>query len=257
MKDKNSSSKLERVPTGIKGFDELIEGGFPKNSSILVCGGPGCGKTIFASEYIFNGAKKFNEKGMYVSFEQNSSSIKNQASQFGFNVPLLEKSGKVKLLSIPANNITRGSIEEIKSIVKKEKIKRLVIDSLSTLIINAPIYTTPSELSVKDVVGGNIVFSPPVIGDYVAKRFIYELIEELRSLDCTTILISEAAEKGEYITRDTLSEFACDGVIILNLQETLNMRRIQIRKLRSTIHPFRAREFELGSKGIEVKKDEE
>ena len=79
MKEK----KLIRVKTGIKGFDELIEGGFPKNSSILVCGGPGCGKTIFASEFIYNGAKKYNEKGMYVSFEQNSDSIKNQARQFG------------------------------------------------------------------------------------------------------------------------------------------------------------------------------
>jgi len=249
-------NNLNRVPTGISGFDELIQGGFPKNSSVLVCGGPGCGKTIFALEFIINGINKFGEKGLYVSFEQKSDSIKTQAKQFNWNISNLEKLGKMKLLSIPVMDITRESVEEIKNIVRKEKIKRLVIDSLSTLVVNAPIYTTPSELAVKDVVGGNIVFSPPVIGDYVAKRFIYQLIEDLSTLDCTTILISEAGEKGEYITRDTLSEFACDGVIILSIQETLNMRRLQIRKLRSTTHPFRAKEFEFTSKGINVKNDE-
>jgi circadian clock protein KaiC len=234
-----------RVPTGIKGFDNLVEGGFPKNSSILVCGGPGCGKTIFAMEFLVNGATKFKEKGLYVSFEQRADSMENQAAQFGWNTKALEKSGFLKILSTPASKITKNSLNEVKDYVRKNKIKRLVIDSLSTLVINAPIYTAPSEMAVEDVVGQNIVFSPPVIGDYVAKRFIYQLIEDLRNLDCTTILISEAGEKSEYITRDTLSEFACDGVVILSLQEILNMRRLQIRKLRSTIHPFRAKELNL------------
>lgn len=249
-------ARLKRVATGILGFDALVQGGFPYNSSILVCGGPGTGKTIFALEFIINGATKFGEKGLYVSFEQRAESIRQQARQFNWNIESLEKSGKLNLFSVPVEKLTKEVIEQIKELVKKEKIKRLVIDSLSTLVINAPIYTTPSELAVKDVIGDNIVFSPPVIGDYVAKRFIYQLIEDLRDLDCTTILISEAGEKGEYITRDTLSEFACDGVIILTLQETLNMRRIQIRKLRSTTHPFRPKEFEFTSKGINVKNEE-
>ena len=254
MKEK----KLMRVQTGIKGFDELVQGGFPKNSSILVCGGPGCGKTIFASEYIYNGAKKFNEKGMYVSFEQNSDSIKNQARQFGWNLSAMEKSGKIKLLSIPTSKLKRETLEEIKTIVKKEKIKRLVIDSLSTLVINAPIYTTPSELSVQDVVGDNIIFSPPVIGDYVAKRFIYQLIESLRDLDCTTILISEAAEKGEYITRDTLSEFACDGVIILSFESMGGdySRSLIIRKMRGTKNDEDVHPVEISKKGITIHKIE-
>ncbi len=247
-----------RVPTGISGFDELVQGGFPKNSSVLVCGGPGCGKTIFAMEFIINGLNKFGEKGLYVSFEQKADSIKNQAKQFNWNIDALEKSGKMKLLSIPVAKISRESLEEIKAYVKKEKIKRLVIDSLSTLVINAPIYTTPSELAVKDVVGGNIIFSPPVIGDYVAKRFIYQLIEDLAGLDCTTVLISEASEKGEYITRDTLSEFACDGVVIISFESMGGnySRSLIVRKMRGTKNDEDVHPVEISNKGIIVHKIE-
>ena len=170
----------------------------------------------------------------------------------------MEKEGKIKLLSVPTSKLKRETLEEIRIIVKKEKIKRLVIDSLSTLVINAPIYTTPSELSVQDVVGDNIIFSPPVIGDYVAKRFIYQLIESLRDLDCTTILISEAAEKGEYITRDTLSEFACDGVIILSFESMGGdySRSLIIRKMRGTKNDEDVHPVEISKKGITVHKIE-
>lgn len=61
---------MERVATGIKGFDNLIEGGFPKGSAILLSGTPATGKTIFALEYLVNGARKFNERGLYVTFEE-------------------------------------------------------------------------------------------------------------------------------------------------------------------------------------------
>ena len=90
----------------------------------------------------------------------------------------LEKKGKLFVMSIPVNKITKKTMSEIQKFVKDKKIKRLVIDSLSTLVINAPIYTTPNELAVQDVVGENIVFSPPIIGDYIVKRFVYDFIEQ-------------------------------------------------------------------------------
>jgi len=61
---------MERVQTGIKGFDGLIEGGFPKSSAILLSGTPATGKTIFALQYLVNGIEKFNEKGIYITFEE-------------------------------------------------------------------------------------------------------------------------------------------------------------------------------------------
>ena len=250
----DSNKASSRVPTGIQGFDKLVEGGFPKNTSILICGGPGTGKTIFALSYLINGATDFNEKGLYVTFEQKADALREQGKQFGWNIADLEKKGNLSVMDIPVDKISREVIDSIKTLVKKHGIKRLVVDSLSTLVINAPIYTTPSELSVKDVVGGNIVFSPPIIGDYIAKRFIYTFIDELRDLDCTTLLISEASNGGEYITRDTLSEFVCDGVVLITFESMggAYSRSLIVRKMRATKNDEDVHPVEINKAGMVV-----
>lgn len=247
-----------RTPTGIPGFDELVGGGFPTNSTILICGGPGCGKTIFCMQYLINGIMKFNESGLYVTFEQRREDLLKQAVQFGWDLEKLEKSGKLKIIAMPVDKISKTIIEDIKKIVKENKIKRLVFDSLSTLIINAPIYTSPNELAVQDVVGENIVFSPPIIGDYIVKRFVYNFIEQLRDLDCTSLLISEASQNGEYISRDTLSEFACDGIVLISFESMggAYSRSLIVRKMRSTKNNEDVHPVEISDKGIIVHKIE-
>jgi len=248
----------KRSQTGIAGFDPLVQGGFPLGSSILIAGGPGTGKSIFSLQYLISGATKYKEKGLYVSFEQTTRAIKNQASQFGWNISSLEKSGMLTIKSIPTSKMTKETMKEIHEFVKANKIKRLVIDSLSTIVVNAPIYTVPSELSVEDVVGENVVFSPPIIGDYVVKRFIYNFIESLRYLDCTSLLISEAGKDGEFITRDTLSEFVCDGVILITFESMGGAfsRSLIVRKMRHTKNDEDVHPVEISNKGIIVHKIE-
>jgi len=247
-----------RTATGIPGFDELVEGGFPENSSILICGGPGCGKTIFCMQYLINGVNQFNENGLYVTFEQRREDLLKQAKQFGWDLEGLEKKGKLKIIAMPVEEITKDTMKDIQKIVKANNIKRLVVDSLSTLVINAPIYTTPNELAVQDVVGGNIVFSPPIIGDYIVKRFVYSFIEKLRELNCTSLLISEASQSGEYISRDTLSEFACDGIVLISFESMggAYSRSLIVRKMRSTKNNEDVHPVEISQKGIIVHKIE-
>ena len=258
MAEKTKVVNNSRVSTGIPGFDELVEGGFPNRASILICGGPGTGKTIFCMEYLVNGALKMNENGLYVSFEQRKEAIFDQASQFGWDLGSLEKSGKLYVMSIPVNKITKKTMSEIQKFVKEKKIKRLVVDSLSTLVINAPIYTTPNELAVQDVVGENIVFSPPIIGDYIVKRFVYDFIEQLRDLDATSLLISEASQSGEYITRDTLSEFACDGIVLISFESMggAYSRSLVVRKMRETKNDEDVHPVEISKEGMIVHKIE-
>ena len=256
---KNSKlSGLKRVATGIPGFDELVDGGFPEDASILVCGGPGCGKTIFCMQYLINGVTQFNEAGLYVTFEQRREDLIKQANQFSWDIEALEKSGKLTIISLPVEKITKNTMADIQKLVKTNNIKRLVIDSLSTLVINAPIYTTPSELAVQDIVGDNIVFSPPIIGDYVVKRFVYNFIENLRELECTSLLISEASQNGEYITRDSLSEFACDGIVLITFESMggAYSRSLIVRKMRSTKNDEDVHPVEISDKGIIVHKIE-
>jgi circadian clock protein KaiC len=258
-KDTSSvKTNKNRTATGIPGFDDLVQGGFPTNSSILICGGPGTGKSIFCMQYLVNGVEKFNENCLYVTFEQRAEALREQARQFNWDLESLEKSSKLKIMSVSLDKLSKDTIKEIQDLVKKNKITRLVIDSLSTLVINAPIYTTPSELAVEDVVGQNIVFSPPVIGDYVVKKFVYGFIEQLRSLDCTTLLISEASQDGEYISRDTLSEFVCDGVVLISFESMggAYSRSLTIRKMRQTKNDEDVHPVEISQNGMIVHKIE-
>jgi len=247
-----------RVPTGIPGFDALVQGGFPKSSSVLVAGGPGTGKSIFCLEYLIKGATKFKEKGLYITFEQRAEELRNQAKQFGWNLEDLEKKGWIKIISVPVEKITPKTITEIQTFVKRHQIKRLVIDSLSTLVINAPIHAPSSGLSVQDVVGDNIIFSPPIIGDFFVQKFLYAFIEKLRDLDCTTLLIAESDQSGKNITRDTLSEFACDGVVLITFESLGGdySRSLTVRKMRGTKNNEDVHPVEISKSGIVVHKIE-
>ncbi len=248
-----SGTKLKRVQTGIEGLDKLMQGGLPLNSSTLITGGPGTGKTILAMQYIVNGAAKYNENGLYVSFEQRANALKQQAKQFGWNIDALEKKGKIKLLCISSKDINAEIIDDIVSIIKRHKIKRLVIDSLSTLTINAPIYSKISEMAVKDVIGENTILYPPVIGENIVSKFIYAFIDSLGDLEsCTTLLIAESAE--ERVSQRFIGAYVCDGVIELTFEALGGefSRSLLIRKMRQTksdedIHPL-----EIISKGIKV-----
>ncbi|MBD3253073.1 AAA family ATPase [Candidatus Pacearchaeota archaeon] len=253
-KTSKKQSASNRVPTGIKGFDELIGGGFPKRSSTLICGGPGTGKTIFCMEYLIKGATEFNEKGLYVSFEQREDQIKDQAEQFGWDIDKLEKQGMIRILSIPVEKISEKTIKRIQNLVEDDNIKRLVIDSLSTLVINAPIFSSKQGLAIKDVVGEDVIFSPPVVGDYFVQRFLYGFIENLRDLECTSLLVGEADQSGKFISRDTLSEFVCDGIVLISFESMGGdfSRSLIVRKMRHTKNNEDVHPLEISNKGLVV-----
>src|SRR3989344_5041876 len=113
-----------RVRTGIAGFDSLVEGGFHEGFIILVSGTPGTGKTLFGLEYLYNGAKKFREKGMFITLEQKLDELRAQASAIGLNLKKLEKNGSLTLMHVPVNELNSETIDRIKSEVKKRNIKR-------------------------------------------------------------------------------------------------------------------------------------
>jgi circadian clock protein KaiC len=73
MKKKETEFQRKSLPkslTSIQGFDEITGGGLPKGRPTLVCGGPGCGKTLFAMEFLVRGAMVYNEPGVFISFEE-------------------------------------------------------------------------------------------------------------------------------------------------------------------------------------------
>ena len=84
---------MDRVKTGIPGFDELIEGGIPKGFNVLLVGQPGAGKTIFGLQYLVNGAMQ-GENGLYISLDSPNEMVKSQGRRFGWDIDKLEREGK-------------------------------------------------------------------------------------------------------------------------------------------------------------------
>ena len=125
---------LERCSTGIPGFDDLVEGGFPQGSMVLLTGSPGTGKTIFGLQYLYNGAMK-GESGIYVCIESTPQALKIQAARFGMDFDKLEKEGKVIFYQVPKDSRKFSIFKKIDDDSRKINAKRLVFDSLATLNI--------------------------------------------------------------------------------------------------------------------------
>ncbi len=234
----NINYKMEKTKTGIKGFDELVQGGFPRGKTILLSGTPGTGKTIFALQYLYNGAVKFNEKGLYVTFEEKIEDLKNQAKQFGWDFDKLEKQRKVKIIHIPSTDLSKNTVDDIIRIAQKSDVTRLIIDSLSTLSINTPIVST----NVTD------------LGEFTIKRFIYSFIDNLKVLRNTTNLLISQNVTESRLSSDSVSEFLCDGVILLKYQSIggNHSRTLHVRKMRETNNDEDIHPLEIGKKGLAI-----
>lgn len=199
---------MERVPTGVPGFDDLIEGGFPKNFSILLSGSPGTGKTIFSLRFLKDGLDK-GEKCAYITYSQAPKDIMDQAAEFGWNMERLEF-------------LELKSAEFEEALVNK-KFDRLVLDSLSSIA----------------------VMTRESLGRFVMKA---------KEIGCTTLLISELPKESVWLSRDTISEFLTDGVIILRSVEAAGEVKnlLKVEKMRSTKIEKKSNIYSITDKGFVV-----
>src|SRR3990167_9317922 len=123
---------VERIKTGVQGLDKVLKGGFRKNATILVTGAPGTGKTIMALQFIYYGAKNYNENGIFIATEETLDDLRDFAKNLGMSLEEMEKKGKIFLIEKPIA-LLRGGIESIKGLldlIKKKNIKRVALDSL-------------------------------------------------------------------------------------------------------------------------------
>lgn len=123
---------IQRIKTGIKGLDEVLKGGLRKNASILITGAPGTGKTIMALQFIYYGAKKYNENGIFITTEEGLNDIRNFGKNLGMNIEDMEKKGKIILVEKSLVTLKGGiaSIQGLLELIKKKNIKRVALDSL-------------------------------------------------------------------------------------------------------------------------------
>jgi len=226
---------VERISTGVSGLDNFISGGIPKGAVILLTGLAGSGKTIFALQFLIDGAKN-GEKGIFLTFEQPREDIITQCRELSLDIEQYENSGIIEIISLRKKNLHFATIKEhIQQLVEEKKPLRFVLDSISTFSIFMEI---ASLVEFSEML--NIQSDKPIViipqGNVMSRKAIIEITDILKNMQTTSIVISELPEGSQGLSRDTISEFLTDGVIVLRYMivgESTN-RTLEIRKMRNT-----------------------
>ena len=231
---------MQRINTNIRGLDNLIEGGVPKSMTLLLSGSAGSGKTILSLQYLCKAAE-LGEKVVFISFEMLPEHIIEQAAQFGWDITQYIEKGTFLLRYYDLNAVHVSKVlNEITNILTKHNPSRLVIDSLTVLGVYAEVVET-SEVS--EIMGFNDNCNVP--SNAITRRTITNLIRMLDSHPVTSIVTSELSNNSQWLSRDTISEFICDGVILLkthtmgrSLTRTLEVRKMRLTKIRGGEYGF-------------------
>jgi KaiC/GvpD/RAD55 family RecA-like ATPase len=245
----------KRTATGIKGFDNLIEGGFPQSSVILVSGSPGTGKSLFSMQYLYNGALQFGEVGLYVTFEQEASSLRREAKKIGLTeLERLEQEGKLVIMALATHKVNKSTTADIISKAKEINSKRLVIDSITALSINAPIYDLARTTLWQELTSKTQIITSAINSEDLKKNFIYQFIEDLRQLNATSLMVSQVSEKKGSLSSDSVSEFVADGIVLLSFESMggAYSRSLMVRKMRETKNDDNPHPLEVGENGFIV-----
>ncbi len=249
---------MDRAKTGIPGFDDLVEGGFPRDYNVLVIGLPGTGKTVFGLQYLINGATS-GEPGVYVSLDMGEVKLRNQAKEFGWDIEALEKENKLAIVKIPLDREKIRIFDMVQTEVDRIKAKRVIFDSLAAFAINIDQFTVP--LAFDDEITRVLGRSKSIQeGIYYTgnseKRITYLTLSQLGKLGTTNVIITDAISDGNMLTVDGVSEYVCDGLIALKslaIGETLS-RTMDIKKMRCTKIYGGIKSYEIGEKGIALMK---
>ncbi len=243
--DMSFVSPTKRVSTGISGLDELLQGGFPQGSIILVSGTPGTGKTIVCFQYINAGLQK-NEKCLFMTSDERIDTLINQAHELGFEFKHAVEQGQLKFLFL---NLDRWDVhKELEEEIRTKKYSRVVLDSLTPL----------SEIPVWIVSKGNEIIPAHGSGNdgYPAnsiqstRTHIRRIMSILAEETCTVMVTSEIPEGTRQLSRDSISEFLVDGILVLDLDSTMDRRKLTIRKMRGTKHTLKSMNVEIRKGGL-------
>jgi len=241
MRHRAKSSKgellpLEKIATGIPGFDEISFGGLPKGRTTIVCGGPGCGKTMFGIEFLVRGALQYDEPGVLMAFEETPEDIATNVASLGFDIQDLARQKKLYLdfLNVEPTEIREsgkydleGLFIRLRSAVEEVGAKRVMFDTVEALFSG---------------------FSNPQILRSEFRR----LFRWLKDNHLTAIVTAERGDGN--LTRFGLEEYVSDCVILLDhrIKDQISERRLRIVKYRGTKHGADEYPFLIDERGMSI-----
>ena len=222
---------VERVKTGIEGLDRMLEGGIPKNNCVLVCGGPGTGKTSVCLEFLYRGAKLYGEKGAFISLEESPETIvKNFMASFPKlgDITELIDSKMISLMKVKKFDL-QSFADIVQSYVNDLGVSRVAIDSSTVLKLY---FKTPTEFRTN----------------------MFDVIEFLKKTNCTALFTAEMPVSSRKGMKADVEQFFSDGVIILyNFEKGLKrVNAIEILKMRGTSHSKHLVPLAITSEGVKV-----
>jgi len=212
---------MQKVTSGIEGFDQLLFGGFPQGRSYLVSGEPGAGKTIFTLQFLLEGLKN-NEKTIYISIDEKPEHVIADAEALGWPLKEYLEKGTFRIIDVTSNfasaQMGAGGIDidriisDVLAFVREFEATRLVIDPIAPLIF--------SERHI------------PEVAEYI-RRLIFAIED---NHGCTTLLTSYAPVGTDKVSHHGVEEFAASGIIILKLEKlnTKYIRTVRVKKMRGT-----------------------
>lgn len=227
---------LSKTKTGINGLDEITMGGLPKGRPTLICGGPGCGKTLMALEFIVKGATLYNEPGVFMAFEEKAGELTTNVASLGFDLDKLQKNKKLRIDHV---HIDRTEVEEtgeydlnglfirLDHAINSIGAKRVVLDTIENLFAG-------------------------LTNQAILRAELRRLFQWLKDKGVTAII---TGEKGQgTLTRHGLEEYVSDCVIFLDhrIVNQVSTRRLKVIKYRGSLHGTNEYPFLIDEEGITI-----
>ncbi len=230
------SEGISKSLTGVEGFDDLTLGGVPMGRPTLVCGSAGCGKTLFASTFLFNGARRYGEPGVFVTFEERPVDIVANVNSLGFDLQGLIDGSMLHIehIAIDPSEVAEIGDYDLEALflrlefaVDQIGAKRIVLDTIESLFS---------------------AFSNPAI----LRAEIRRLFDWLKEKGLTAIITGERGDGS--LTRQGLEEYVSDCVILLDhrVENQISTRRLRIVKYRGTAHGTNEYPFLIDEEGFSV-----
>ena len=237
-----------RVGTGVDGLDNLLRGGFPRGSVTLVSGTPGTGKTIVCFQYIEAGIRN-GEKCLYLTSDEPVKNLLCDANKLGFEFQSAIDNGQLNFMYL---DLERHSVhKELEEEIRTGGYDRVILDSISPLA-ETPIWMVNNGNEVIPSSNAMTTTSYPIESVQATRVHLRRLMGILKEDDCTTLVTSEIPEGSRSLSRDSITEFLADGILLLDLDTTMDRRKLTIRKMRGTKHTLKPQNIEITEGGIRL-----
>lgn len=229
---------MRLLSTGIRGLDELMNGGVPEKHMIAVIGGMGTGKTTVALQFLMSGLAN-GEKAVYLSLEEQESEIRESARAFGWDIQRYVDNGRLALIRLDPNDV-KATLDRIKNElpaqIEKFGASRLVVDSIT-------------------------LFEMMFVEESDRRLNLFDLVRLLKETGVTALITSEAAKDLIYASRYGLIEYVADCVVILRYVRPDELRdvklAIEVVKMRRHRHSRSIKPYDITDSGMVVHSESE